>query len=89
MEQKIPRFCDFDCPGADFPPAETAGICRTMAAVWCKKLDALVNKNTPCEWRKRRGAAKPPGSKKAKMPQARRSAKRTAGRATSVKRSRR
>jgi hypothetical protein len=53
MKEKIPEFCDFDCPFADFPPAETAGICRTMSAVWCKKLRALTNKNTRCEWRKR------------------------------------
>ena len=28
----IPQFCDFICPHAEFPPAETAGICRTMSA---------------------------------------------------------
>lgn len=50
-----PEICDFDCPHADFPPAETAGICRTMSAVYCQLLKELVNKNTPCEWR-RRGA---------------------------------
>jgi hypothetical protein len=53
----IPEYCDYDCPYADFPPAETAGICRTMSAVWCGKLKELVNKNTPCEWRKRQGSA--------------------------------
>lgn len=50
MPQKPNEICDYDCPFADFPPADTAGICRTMSAVWCKKLKALVNKNTPCEW---------------------------------------
>ena len=55
MNRKIPEYCDFDCAFADFPPAETAGICRTMSAVWCKKLKELVNKNAPCEWRKRQG----------------------------------
>ncbi|MDX2200176.1 MAG: hypothetical protein SF069_14540 [Phycisphaerae bacterium] len=53
----IPRLCDFSCPFAAFPPAETAGICRTMSAVQCGKLLELVNKNAPCEWRKRQGAA--------------------------------
>lgn len=52
---QIPEICDYDCPRAAFPPAETAGICRTMAAVWCQQLKELVNKNRPCEWR-RRGA---------------------------------
>jgi len=50
MPKKPREYCDFDCPHADFPPAETAGICRTMAAVWCRKLKALVNKNGPCLW---------------------------------------
>ncbi len=52
-EPQPPEFCDYDCPFAAFPPADTAGICRTMSAVWCKKLEQLVNKNRPCEWRKR------------------------------------
>ncbi len=51
MSASIPEHCDFDCPHADFPPADTAGICRTMSAVWCKKLKELVNKNMPCRWR--------------------------------------
>ena len=54
MSQDTPEYCDFDCPFTDFPPAETAGLCRTISAVWCKKLKELVNKNTPCEWRCRR-----------------------------------
>jgi hypothetical protein len=63
MKSKTPEFCGFDCPAADFPPADTAGLCRTMSAVWCRKLKELVNKNTPCEWRRRQkknvaGAAK-------------------------------
>jgi len=56
MGQKVPDFCDFDCPHAGFPPAETAGICRTMSAVWCKRLKRLASKNTRCEWRRRPGA---------------------------------
>lgn len=52
-DAQIPEICDFDCPHADFPPADTAGICRTMSAVWCKKLSELTNKNMACEWRRR------------------------------------
>jgi hypothetical protein len=57
---RIPPYCGFDCPHAAFPPADTAGICRTMAAVWCRKLRRLVNKNRPCEWRQHRRRACPP-----------------------------
>ena len=57
MDDKIPILCAFECPHADFPPPETAGICRTMSAVWCLKLHELVTKNVPCEWRKRGGKA--------------------------------
>jgi len=63
VPDKIPEFCDFDCPHADFPPADTAGICRTMSAVWCGKLKALTNKNMPCEWKKSEGTK---GKRKAK-----------------------
>ncbi len=58
MDDSIPAICDFHCPFADFPPAETAGICRTMSAVYCKKLSELVNKNAPCEWRLREARPK-------------------------------
>lgn len=51
-----PAICDYSCPFADFPPAETAGICRTMSGVWCKQLKELVHKNTPCEWKRRQAA---------------------------------
>ena len=57
MNRQVPEYCDFHCPFADFPPADTAGICRTMSAVWCKQLKELVNKNTPCEWQRRRKAS--------------------------------
>jgi hypothetical protein len=43
-----PDFCGFQCPHSAFPPADTAGLCRTMAAVYCKKLKRLVAKNGPC-----------------------------------------
>lgn len=60
MPEAIPDYCDFDCPHADFPPANTSGICRTMSAVWCKKLKELTNKNTPCEWKARKQSARAP-----------------------------
>jgi hypothetical protein len=50
----IPEYCDFECPHASFPPADSAGVCRTMAAVFCGKLQELVHKNVPCTWRRRR-----------------------------------
>jgi len=58
-----PDFCGFQCPHSAFPPADTAGLCRTMAAVYCKKLRRLVPKNGPCAWaaqgaKKKRRAAK-------------------------------
>jgi len=70
MKLPIPEYCDFDCPHAEFPPADTAGICRTMSAVWCRKLRELVNKNAACEWTRRkapsRKASSPPRRKDAK-----------------------
>jgi hypothetical protein len=57
-ETDIPEFCGFSCPHADFPPADSAGICRTMAAVHCNKLGRLVDKNAPCQGRKRRNPEK-------------------------------
>jgi hypothetical protein len=48
----VPEYCGFQCPHGDFPPADTAGACRTMAAVYCKKLRVLVHKNRPCRWKK-------------------------------------
>jgi hypothetical protein len=50
-----PTFCTFACPHSAFPPAETAGACRTMAAVYCKRLRTLVHKNMPCRWNAARG----------------------------------
>ncbi len=60
-DDAIPPFCDFSCPHSDFPPADSAGLCRTMAAVYCGKLDKLVNKNGPCEWKR---AGKPAAKKR-------------------------
>jgi hypothetical protein len=56
MPPQPPQFCDFCCPSARFPPADTAGICHTMSAVWCRRLKELVKKNAPCEWRRRKTA---------------------------------
>jgi hypothetical protein len=44
------QFCTFRCPHSGFPPADAAGLCRTMAAVHCRKLGKLVDKNAPCRW---------------------------------------
>jgi len=55
IDSNIPEFCGFSCPHADFPPADSAGICRTMAAVHCRKLNRLVDKNGPCQVRKAAG----------------------------------
>jgi len=52
MAPKVPDICGFICPHSEFPPAETAGLCRTMAGVYCKKLKRLVHKNTACNWKK-------------------------------------
>jgi len=52
----MPEFCGFDCPFAEFPPAESAGLCRTMAAVWCRKQKKLAHKNRPCPCRKAEAA---------------------------------
>jgi hypothetical protein len=51
---KVPEYCGFQCPHSDFPPAYTSGLCRTMAAVYCKKLHRLVHKNTLCAWMKKK-----------------------------------
>jgi hypothetical protein len=64
MADSIPDFCDYDCPHAAFPPAETAGICRTMSGVWCRKLSELTRKNAACEWRRRQGAKRTRGPAK-------------------------
>ena len=53
-----PDFCGFQCPHSAFPPADTAGLCRTMAAVYCKKLKRLVAKNGLCLWKKKSAAGK-------------------------------
>jgi hypothetical protein len=51
-KRSVPEYCSFQCPHAEFAPADTAGACRTMAAVYCKKLKRLVHKNTPCHWKR-------------------------------------
>lgn len=74
MAAQIPDICDYDCPFADFPPAETAGLCHTMSGVWCRKLRRLTRKNAPCEWQaseERKPAARkarPRGSARGRTP---------------------
>ncbi len=44
-------FCDLRCKYASFPKEDAvdgANSCRTFAALWCSKLNALVPKNAPC-----------------------------------------
>jgi hypothetical protein len=57
MPPEPPQFCDYCCPHAEFPPADSEGLCRTMAAVYCRRLRRLVHKNLPCAWRA--GGGKP------------------------------
>lgn len=75
MATKIPEICDYDCPHADFAPAQTAGICRTMSAIWCKKLEELVNKNMPCEYTRRTGRGEASTSTRSARKSANKSAK--------------
>ena len=51
MPPEPPEICDFSCPYSEFPPADSAGLCHSMAAVYCRKLRRLVHKNLPCHWR--------------------------------------
>ena len=60
MSEKTPEYCTFQCPHGDFPPADSAGLCRTMAAVYCKKLKKLIPKNTPCQWARPAAKARKP-----------------------------
>ena len=43
------KWCDYNCPDAAFPDEALEGACRTVAAVWCKRLKKLVPKNSPCQ----------------------------------------
>ncbi|MHC4779935.1 MAG: hypothetical protein ACYTFG_15290 [Planctomycetota bacterium] len=43
------RYCDFDCEHGAFPDVELLGACRTMAAVYCRKLGRVVPKHSPCQ----------------------------------------
>jgi hypothetical protein len=57
------KFCDFDCPDADFPKdtdVDGAGSCRTFAAVWCRKLGEYTTKNAPCAAERRKAQVPPP-----------------------------
>jgi hypothetical protein len=50
MEGKKIKICSYDCPHGEFPPEDSAGICRTMSGVYCIKLRRIVFKNAPCAW---------------------------------------
>jgi hypothetical protein len=43
------KWCDYSCEHAAFPQQGLEGACRTVAAVWCKKLGRLIPKNSPCQ----------------------------------------
>ncbi|MBN1917734.1 MAG: hypothetical protein JW889_07490 [Verrucomicrobia bacterium] len=43
------KWCDYNCKDAAFPEEALEGACRTVAAVWCKRLKKLVPKNSPCQ----------------------------------------
>lgn len=45
------RWCDLKCEYAKFPDdkaVDGSGSCRTFLALYCDKLNALVQKNVPC-----------------------------------------
>ncbi len=43
------KWCDYNCKDAAFPAEALEGACRTVAAVWCKKLKKLIPKNSSCQ----------------------------------------
>jgi hypothetical protein len=45
----LPLYCDFNCPKADFPPADAVGACRREQAVWCSVLREFNAKNSRCK----------------------------------------
>jgi hypothetical protein len=48
MKSKLPEFCDYFCPHADFSEPSTVGACRKVSAVKCSLLKKMVPKNGPC-----------------------------------------
>lgn len=49
--QKGTKWCDLRCEHAEFPArgaVDGSGSCQTFLAIYCKKLDCLVLKNSPC-----------------------------------------
>jgi hypothetical protein len=53
------EWCDYNCQHAAFPDEALEGACRTVAAVWCKKLRRLIPKNSPCQAIAKRKGRKP------------------------------
>jgi len=58
------KYCDYNCQHAAFPDEALEGACRTVAAVWCRKLKTLVPKNTPCPVARKTSGNKPRREKK-------------------------
>ena len=54
------KWCDYNCPDAAFPEEALEGACRTVAAVWCKRLKKLIPKNSPCQAADNSRGGKPP-----------------------------
>jgi len=46
--EKLPLFCDYQCPHAAFPPVDAVGACRREQAVWCGWFSEYNNKNARC-----------------------------------------
>lgn len=45
------KWCDLNCEFAAFPETndlDGAKSCRTFVALYCKKLNKIVTKNSPC-----------------------------------------
>ncbi len=60
------KYCDYNCEHAAFPDEALEGACRTVAAVWCKKLGRLVPKNSPCPVAEKTSSKKPQRRRSAK-----------------------
>jgi len=43
------KWCDLDCQYAEWPDSkDLSGACRTFQALYCRKLNRVVQKNGPC-----------------------------------------
>jgi len=51
-EKRPVRWCDLSCEHAGFPLTDSidgSWSCRTLMALWCRKLEKHVTKNSKCE----------------------------------------